>query len=84
MGPPKRSRLNVPQYPLLFLVGARQVASGVEQLALAVLDGVRPILEEPNLSRQGLDRLSGSVPAIERPRASRLIPCTVMTLEPPR
>jgi hypothetical protein len=50
MGPPRCSPLNVPQYPLRVLLGARQVAPGVEQLTLTVLDGVRPILEQSNLT----------------------------------
>jgi hypothetical protein len=47
------------------LLGARQIAASVEQFALAILDGVRPIFKETNLSRKGLYRLSRSVPAVE-------------------
>jgi hypothetical protein len=68
MDPPAYSRLNVPKYPLLVLLNAGQIATGIEQLALPMLDGVRPILEQTSLSGKGHDPFSRSVPAGERRR----------------
>jgi hypothetical protein len=68
MGPPTHSRVNVPKYPLLVLLGAGQVASGLEKLALPVLNGVQSILEQSSLSGKGYDRRLRSVSAGERHR----------------
>jgi hypothetical protein len=68
IGPSRRSLHNVPQNPLRVLLGARQVAPGLEKLALPVLNGVQSILEQSSLSGKGYDRRLRSVSAGERHR----------------